>query len=122
MCSRVSHPRGWAANSCRTRTASAHGSSAVPARVRTPVAHFRASRRLSTWAGNARWRTRITVHLPHCSRRLRTRSARAGSPTPLPLQTPDYARAVMRNTGDWDEEQVERLVNARTARLGNLGR
>lgn len=44
-------------------------------------------------------------------------------PTLFPglLQTMEYARAVLRNTGLWSDEQVENLANARTSRLEAVG-
>ncbi|MBB4935525.1 transcriptional regulator with XRE-family HTH domain [Lipingzhangella halophila] len=37
------------------------------------------------------------------------------------LQSPEYTRAMLRNTDAWADDQIERLVTARTARLDNLG-
>lgn len=37
------------------------------------------------------------------------------------LQTTDYARMIMYNTGLWDDEQIERLAQVRSSRLDNIG-
>lgn len=38
------------------------------------------------------------------------------------LQVKEYAHALLRNTGGWDEEQIEGLASARASRLDTLGR